>query len=65
MIDKSYYGDFKMRKYQKCPVCGVYYDFVTNVHCMKEHGRSKKDIEAEFGKIETEKRKADMRVKRK
>lgn len=41
----------KRKLMQRCPVCGVYNEFITNVHCVREHGRTKKDIEAEFGKI--------------
>ena len=37
-----------------CPLCERYYDFVTNVHCLKEHGIPKKEIEAKYGKIDYE-----------
>ena len=37
-----------------CPLCERYYDFVTNVHCLKEHGITKKEIEAKYGKIDYE-----------
>lgn len=36
---------------QQCPICKTYEDFITNVHCVKEHGMTKKEIEAIHGKI--------------
>lgn len=52
----------KTRTYQKCPICDVYYDFVTNVHCLKEHGKTKKEIEAEHGEINFVKRKVKVEI---
>lgn len=36
---------------QKCPICGLYASFITNVHCVKEHNMTKKEVEAIHGKI--------------
>lgn len=37
-----------------CPLCDGYYDYVTTIHCEQYHGRTKKDIEAEFGEFALE-----------
>lgn len=43
----------KKQEMQKCPICGVYESLITNVHCVKEHGLTKKEVEAEYGEIMT------------
>ena len=36
---------------QRCPVCGIYESFITNIHCVREHGMTKKEVESQYGKI--------------
>lgn len=44
----------KKQAMQRCPVCHVYNDYITNVHCVKEHGMTKKEVEKIYGKIMNE-----------
>lgn len=44
----------KRQDMQRCPICNVYESLITNVHCVKEHGMTKKEVEAEYGKIMTD-----------
>lgn len=39
---------------QRCPICNAYESIITNVHCMKNHGMTKKEVEADYGKIMTD-----------
>ena len=36
---------------QRCPVCNVYEHYITNVHCVNQHGMTKKEVEAKYGVI--------------
>lgn len=36
---------------QQCPICKVYEGFITNVHCVKQHGMTKKEVESKYGAI--------------
>lgn len=38
-----------MELYQQCPICGYISDWITNVHCQKEHGLTKKEVEEKYG----------------
>lgn len=43
-----------LQKYQEleaCPVCNNKFDAVTNMHCQKEHGMSKKEVIEQYGPI--------------
>lgn len=42
----------RRRQYlQQCPICGLYREFITNVHCVQEHEMTKKEVEEKYGKI--------------
>lgn len=41
----------KRHDMQYCPICHVYESYITNVHCVREHGMTKKEVEAKYGKI--------------
>lgn len=45
--------------YQKCPVCGIYLEYVTNAHCTIEHNMTKKEVEGLYGEIDYVKRKVN------
>ena len=50
--DKLHKDALRKRQYmQQCPVCKEYKDFITNVHCVNEHGMTKKEVEKKYGKI--------------
>ena len=35
-----------------CPVCKAKLDAVTNIHCQREHGMTKKEVIEKYGNIE-------------
>lgn len=44
-------ADYSRMCMQQCPICLIYAPIITNVHCVKEHGVSKKEVELKYGKI--------------
>lgn len=56
----------KKQEMQQCPICKVYNDYITNVHCVSQHGMTKKEVEVKYGRIvvERERIKREMEMKR-
>ena len=50
-VDYKKEADYSRMCMQRCPVCGLYAPIITNAHCVKEHGVTKKEIEEKYGKI--------------
>jgi len=46
-------ADYKRQRMQKCPICGVFESYITNVHCVTHHNMKKSEVEAVYGKITT------------
>lgn len=59
-IDYEQSASSKKQEMQRCPICNVLNDYITNAHCQIEHGMTKKEVEAEYGEIVVER----LRIKR-